>query len=245
MSRESRRVALAPAYVLHHRPWRDTSRILDVFAREHGRLTLFARGVRGPRARLAPLLQPFQPLLLSWSGRGEAPYLSAAEASGDPRPMPAPRTMAAFYLNELLLKLTTRHDPLSSIFDDYHAALGQLKSPGPVEPVLRIFEKRLLETLGYGVDLAAESASGRPVEAGAYYHFRATQGLALTVAEAPGAYAGDSLLRLAAEELGDGRALEDARRLLRAVLDHCLEGRELATRTVARSMVRRRQRGAS
>ena len=79
MTRSLRRIELTPGYVLHHRPWRDTSRILEVLTREHGRLTLFARGVRGPTAKLAPVLQPFQPLLLSWSGRGEAPALTSAE----------------------------------------------------------------------------------------------------------------------------------------------------------------------
>ena len=79
MTPSTRRVELTPGYVLHHRPWRDSSRILEVLSREHGRLTLFARGVRGAAARLAPVLQPFQPLLLSWSGRGEAPNLTTAE----------------------------------------------------------------------------------------------------------------------------------------------------------------------
>ena len=65
MTRTTRRIQLAPAYILHHRPYRDTSRIFEVLTREHGRLSLFARGVRGPKAKLASILQPFQLLLLS------------------------------------------------------------------------------------------------------------------------------------------------------------------------------------
>src|SRR5580704_4037418 len=107
MTRSARRIELTPAYLLHHRPWRDTSRILEVLTREHGRLTLFARGVRGPQAKLAPVLQPFQPLLLSWSGRGEAPQLIGAERAESCAPLPAAALLPAFYLNELLLKLTT------------------------------------------------------------------------------------------------------------------------------------------
>ena len=84
MTRNVRRITLAPAYILHHRPYRDTSRILDVITRDHGRLTLFARGVRGPKAKLASVLQPFQLLLLSWSGRGEAAQLTGAEMRGLP-----------------------------------------------------------------------------------------------------------------------------------------------------------------
>ena len=88
MSRSTRRIDLTAGYVLHHWPYRDTSRILEVLTREHGRLTLFARAVRGPAARLAPLLQPFEPLLLSWSGRGEAPQLTGAERMQACPPLP-------------------------------------------------------------------------------------------------------------------------------------------------------------
>jgi DNA repair protein RecO (recombination protein O) len=239
MTREQRRVQLAPAYVLHHRPYRDTSRILDVLTRDHGRLTLFARGVRGPKAKLASVLQPFRRLLLSWSGRGDAAQLTGAEGAEHTAELPASCVMAAFYLNELLLKLTTRHDPLPDLFDDYHATLEQLRLGASLQPCLRIFEKRLLETLGYGLELSVEALTGRRIEPLTYYHFRPAQGLVATVADATGALAGHSLISLAGEELSDARELEDAGRLLKAALAQCLEGRELTTRTVARSIARR------
>src|SRR5215470_3281864 len=138
MTRSTCRVALTPGYLLHHRPWRDTSRILEVLTREHGRLTLFARGVRGPSAKLAPVLQPFQLLLLSWSGRGEALQLTGAERAASAAPLPQERLLAAFYLNELLLKLTTPHDALPELFDHYHETLEQLRCQAPLEPVLRV-----------------------------------------------------------------------------------------------------------
>src|SRR5262249_57719447 len=119
MTRNVRRITLTPAYILHHTPYRDTSRILEVITREHGRLSLFARGVRGPKARLASVLQPFQLLLLSWSGRGEAAQLTAAESAAHSPPPPAASLMASFYLNELLMKLTTRPHPLPDLFHDY------------------------------------------------------------------------------------------------------------------------------
>jgi DNA repair protein RecO (recombination protein O) len=239
MTRSPRRTELTLGYVLHHRPWRDTSRILEVLTREHGRLTLFARGVRGPRAKLAPVLQPFQPLLLSWSGRGEAPQLTAAERAEGGAPLPPAVLLAAFYLNELVMKLTTRHDPLPALFDHYHATLGALRGGAALEPRLRIFEKRLLEVLGYGLDLGSESLSGRPIQAQAYYLYRPSQGLIGAGHARAGALAGESLLALAAEELANARALEDARRLLQAALAACLEGRQLTTRAVARAMLHR------
>jgi DNA repair protein RecO (recombination protein O) len=239
MTRNVRRVQLAPGYILHHRPYRDTSRILEVMTRDHGRLSLFARGVRGPKAKLASVLQPFQLLLLSWSGRGEAAQLTGAESADHNAPMPAVCLMASFYLNELLMKLTTRHDPLPALFDDYHATVEGLRRGLLLEPTLRIFEKRLLEALGYGLDLATQAQTGQPVEPAGYYHFRPAQGLFPTVAEAAGALSGRSLISLASEQLESGRDLEDARRLLKAALAQCLEGRELATREVAKAVARR------
>ncbi len=234
-----RNIQLTPGYILHHRPYRDTSRILEVLTREHGRLSLFARGVRGPKAKLASVLQPFQMLLFSWSGRGEAAQLTGAESAHPGPRLPSSCLMAAFYLNELLLKLTTRHDPLPMLFDTYHDTLEGLRQGEPLEPRLRIFEKRLLEVLGYGLELSAEAQTGRRVEPNTYYHFRPEQGLVATVAEAAGALAGASLIGLASEHLAGERELEDAKRLLQAALAQCLEGRPLATRMVARAVARR------
>lgn len=234
-----RRVELTPGYILHHRPWRDTSRILEVLSREHGRLTLFARAVRGPAARLAPVLQPFWPLLLSWSGRGEAPQLTHAERADNSVALPPASVMAAFYLNELLLKLTTRHDPLPALFDHYHGTLARLRAGAPLEPALRVFEKRLLELVGFGLELGSEALSGVPLAAEGYYRFRPSEGLVRAAARDAGALAGASLIDLREERLSGARALEDARRLLHAALAACLEGRPLATRAVAKSMVRK------
>ena len=239
MSRSLRRVDLAPGYVLHHRPWRDSSRILEVLTREHGRLTLFARGVRGPAAKLSSVLQPFQPLLLSWSGRGEAPQLTGAERAALTGPLPPASLLAAFYLNELLLRLTTRHDALPELFDHYHGTLERLRTGAPLAPCLRVFEKRLLEVLGYGLDLAAEAHGGAPLDPAGYYEFRPGAGLVRADGEAAHSLCGRSLLSLAEETLSGPRELEDARRVLQAALDACLEGRPLATRAVARAMRRR------
>jgi DNA repair protein RecO (recombination protein O) len=239
MTRSTRRIDLTPGYVLHHRPWRDTSRILEVLTREHGRLTLFARGVRGPHAKLAAVLQPFQPLLLSFSGRGEAAQLTGAERAEHCTALPADCLLAAFYLNELLLKLTTRHDPLPALFDHYHGTLERLRAGAALEPVLRVFEKRLLELLGYGLDLATEADSGRPIRPQQFYHFRPSAGLVAAGGAHSGALRGDSLLALAAEQPAGERALEDARHLLKAALAACLEGRPLATRAVAKAMLRK------
>lgn len=242
MTRNTRRIQLAPAYILHHRPYRDTSRIFEVLTRDHGRLSLFARGVRGPKAKLASILQPFQMLLLSWTGRGEAAQLTGAESAQAAPAVPAACLMASFYLNELLMKLTTRHDPLPVLFDTYHETLDSLRNGAPLERELRVFEKRLLEALGYGLDLGAEAVTGKPIEPGEYYHFRPEQGLVPSVANASGALCGHSLIGLANEQLSSPRDLDDSRRVLQAALAQCLEGRPLATRVVAKAVARRESR---
>jgi DNA repair protein RecO (recombination protein O) len=234
------RVQLAPGYVLHQRPYQDTGRILEVFTRDHGRLSLFARGVRGPRAALAGVLQPFQLLLLSFSGRGESATLTAAEVPAYEPALPGGSLMGAFYLSELLMKLTIRLDPAPALFEAYREALASLRA-GPLEPALRLFELRLLAAAGYGLDLTAE-AGGAPVEPGGHYHFKPGQGLVAAGPEAPGALYGDSLLCLARQEFTGVRVLEDARRLLRAALAECLEGRPLKTRAVAASVLRQTRR---
>jgi DNA repair protein RecO (recombination protein O) len=241
MSRSAHRVLLTRGHVLHRQVYRDTSLIVELFTRDYGRLTVFARGARGPRPRFGAL-QPFHPLLLSWSGRGEAPQLAGAEVAEPALALPAGQLMSAFYLNELLLKLTTRHDPNAELYDSYAVALRGLRAGDPIEPLLRRFEKRLLDLIGYGLDLTTEVDTGRPVRAEGQYCFHGGRGV--IAVEGPAAQAqavpliaGHVLLRLAAEEVLTAETdLRQARSLMRSALDHCLEGRELRTRRVARSM---------
>ena len=239
MTASRSRTQLACGFVLHQRPFRDTSLIVDLFVRDHGRLSVFARGVRGPRSRFAAL-QPFRPLLLSWSGRGESPTLSGAEDDGPPpASMPASRILSGFYLNELLLRLTVPHDPQPELYAQYVETLGQLRGGEPLETVLRLFEKRMLDLLGYGNDLLRD-AGGRAVEPEGLYHFRPGAGFWLAErADAAGAGEGRVLLAVAAEApVGDAEGQRQARQVLRAALDHCLDGRELRGRAVARAVAR-------
>jgi DNA repair protein RecO (recombination protein O) len=242
MSRSSHRVDFACGYLLHQRAYRDSSLICELYTREYGRLSAFARAARGPRTRFRGL-QPFRPLLLSWVGRGEAPTLTAAEGDGPPPlSLAADRLLSGFYLNELLLKLTVAHDPQPELYAHYASSLERLRAGEPLEALLRRFEKRLLDLLGYGSELSCE-ASGRAVSADGYYHFQAGAGLSPTDADAD-AVQGRVLLALAADQpLEDAEAQRQARALLRAALDHCLDGRELKVRAVARAVANMERSG--
>lgn len=240
-STESRRVQLQPAYVLHHRPYRDTSRILELFTLDHGRVCVFARGARGARksgASLVSTLQPFNRILVSWSGRGEAGQLTGAEFDGAISMLPPDRLVSGFYLNELLLKLFARHDSHPEVFALYAQTIESLKTAADAARALRVFEKRLLDALGYGLALDRDVTTGEPIDARASYHYRLEQGpvRASDVMESATVFSGAALLALAREDLDDPALGTQARRLLRAALDRCLEGRELRSRQVLLSL---------
>jgi DNA repair protein RecO (recombination protein O) len=257
VTRASSRVTLTPAYVLHARDYRETGRILELFSADHGRLTAFARGVRGAKARLAPLLQPFTRLLVSWSGRGEAVQLVTAErgpaaaedASLPVVSLPAAALLPAWYLNELLLKLTTRHDPLPDTFADYErtlAALAAVASEVGVLHALRRFEKRLLDQLGYGADFSCEAESGESIEPNRLYRFRPGVGFVRAASEtSSGAVLGAAVLAVAAEDFAAPGAADCARAVARDTIDRLLDGRVLSTREVARALARSRPDAAS
>jgi len=238
--RNPRREWLAPAYVLHQYPYRDTSRIVEVFTSDHGRITLFARGANGPKSSLRSVLRPFQRLLVSWSGKTDACALVAAEIDGSLTTLGKERLMSGFYLNELLLKLTHRWDAHPEIFCAYAACMEALCAGAEEEPTLRLFEKRLLHELGYGLELA-HTDEGRPVQADGYYRFARQSGPQPCVADAPGAVYGQSLSDLEAGHLHDARSLRDAKRVLRAAIDACLDGRLLQSREVMLALRQRRE----
>lgn len=233
-----RRVEVEPGYVLHARPWRETSLIVEAFTRGYGRLGLVARGARSARSRLAGQLPPFRPLLLSWSGRGELPTLAGAESDGPAR-APRGRTLFhAFYLNELLLKLLPRSDPHPELFEDYRTALAGLGAAGgPEEGVLRVFEKRLLDALGYGPTLDRAVDTGDPVRPDGRYRYVPERGPVqgepepeAGVHEDGPVVSGRTLLALARGCIEGEPERTEAKRLMRAILSPHLGPRPLGSR---------------
>jgi DNA repair protein RecO (recombination protein O) len=248
---------LEPAYVLHYRPYRDSSLLLELLTPAHGRVALIARGARRPKSRLHGLLQPFQPLLASWSLRRELGTLTAVEAR-DGAGLRGRALMSGFYVNELLMRLLHRHDPQPQLFAAYETVLQALaggvapspeRSPPPEaagQTALRLFELALLRELGYGLVLEHDVA-GDPIRAEAVYHYYPERGPVYETAAAvreeimedygnPAAVRvhGGSLLALAAGRLLDPRDLQEAKRLMRAVLHRRLGGRPLASRALFR-----------
>jgi DNA repair protein RecO (recombination protein O) len=222
------RAHLEPAWVLSARPYRETSALVELFAQRAGRIGLVARGVRSGRARTRGLLQPFQPLLVSFSDRGELGTLGALEAAGPPVALHGEAVFSGWYLNELVLRLVARRDPHPQLFSDYGSALAALGG-ADAGASLRVFEKRLLTELGYGLQLPD------PVEPDAWYRWDADQGLRLAE-PGPSSYRGASLRALADEVLDTPECLRDARRLMRAALLPHLGERKLRTPEMLRAL---------
>lgn len=244
-------------YVLHTYPYRETSLILQAWTEKHGRLGLVAKGARRPKSAHRSLLVPFQPLALDWFGRGELRTLKTAEAAAPATPLAGASLMSAFYLNELLLKLTHRDDPHEALFAAYDDAITALRAlsragagaglvasePGMargLEPVLRRFELRLLQELGYAVELQHDVA-GSPIEAGRDYWYVVERG-PMPAAEGEGGPAnavrlrGLTLVDLAGGRFEDAATVAQAKQLMRLLINHSLNGQELATRALVRDL---------
>jgi DNA repair protein RecO (recombination protein O) len=223
------RAQLEPAWVLTVRPYRETSALVELFGRRHGRVGLVARGVRSGRARQrGGLLQPFQPLLVSFSERGELGTLGALEAAGAAVLLRGEAVFSGWYLNELLLRLLPRRDPHPQLFGHYGTALAELGGDR-AGAALRLFEKHLLTELGYALELPAR------VEPDGWYRWDADQGLRLAE-PGPSSYRGTSLQALADETLDTPESLRDARRLMRAALRPHLGDRALRTPEMLRTL---------
>lgn len=223
------RVYLQDAFLLHRRPYRETSLLLNLLTREFGVVGLVAKGARRGRGQQAALLRPFCPLSLSWAGRSNLPTLTAVEARGTSWNLLGKALFCGFYLNELLVRLLPAQDPQPGVFALYEAALQGLASGKSLEKHLRLFELALLDELGYGPDLHREADSGRVVHPDGHYRYQAEMGL-YAASPGVGAVRGSTLLGLRNGHLNGVDALNEAKRLMREILHHHLGGRPLKSR---------------
>lgn len=222
------RIQLEPAYVLHTRSFRETSLIVESFTREYGRVAVVARGAKSPRSRWRNVLQPFRPLLMSWSQKTELGTLTAADQVASPPALQGQSLYCGMYLNELLMRLLHRGDPHAEVFERYRHALSALAAEVPPQPLLRIFEKHLLEAIGYAMLLDREFDSGAEIKPPNWYEYQADRGPVLCAGPGEGRVSGLALLALHSENL-QAEVLPELRRLMRGVIAYHLGGKPLAS----------------
>lgn len=226
------RIEQQDAFLLHAHPWRETSLVLDLLSREHGRLALVAKGARRPLSQWRGVLMAFQPLWVSWSGKGEVKTLTDAEWQGGQALLTGSALLCAYYANELLTRLLPREDGHPALFDAYRELLIALAEAPLHDPALRGFELTLLRELGYAPSFSFD-IDGDPVQPEASYVFIIEQGPAKAtgVGDLP-VLTGQTLLDLARNDLSFPATLAQAKGLMRRLIAHLLGGLPLESRRI-------------
>jgi DNA repair protein RecO (recombination protein O) len=230
------RVDQQPGFVLHSYPYRETSLIVEVFSRDHGRVGLVAKGARRPASQLRGVLMAFQPLFIDWSGGGEMKTLIRAEWQGGQPLLGGQALLCAYYANELLMRLMPREDAHPRLYAAYGEALRALAAGDSQEVVLRRFELALLQELGYGLLLETD-ADDAPVRGDTRYAYIIERGpISLEGFDAAGdelaTVTGKTLLDMAAGDFRDPETLAQSKALMRRLIQHYLGGQQLQSRRV-------------
>ncbi len=231
------RVTLQPAYVLHSRPFQNTSLLVDFFTYDYGRVKAIAKGARREKSRYRSLLQLFQPLLASFSGRGEIKTLTSLESQHVAIQLVGERLFSGMYINELLVRLLLNQEEHAAIYSSYQETLAGLQNHSNYEPVLRRFELNLLADLGYAINLTEDFHDHKPIAADSIYQFTPDIGFESSAhidadSDNPRHYSGAHLIALREMQLDDPAAARSAKRLLRQALAAHLGDKPLNSRNL-------------
>lgn len=234
------RVLQQPAYIIHHHDYSESSLLLELFTRDYGRVGVISKGARRPKSGRRALLNPFSPLLLSWSGRGELGVVTEIEANGLPLELKGEAIYCGFYVNELMLRLLHRHDAHEALFEGYQRCLQTLQIGQVNDAALRMFELLLLQELGYGLVFDHNTIDNMPIHPDSTYEYIADNGpRRLNSDEKPRhgvEVHGTTLLALAAGDIGQADTLRELKLLMRYVLKRHLGDRPLNSRKLMQSM---------
>jgi DNA repair protein RecO (recombination protein O) len=228
-----------PAFVLHVYRYRETSLVVEAFTRDHGRVALIARGARRPGSALRGVLTAFQPLIVSWTGKSELKTLVASEWEGRYAPLKGEALICGFYLSELILKLVARDDPHEGLYGAYRGALAALAADASHAAILRRFELTLLAELGYGVLLDRDAERGAPIAAEQDYVYVIERGPVPAdghAAQIGVELTGRTLLDMRRGDFADAATQQQAKALMRALINHCLGNQVLHTRQLLRDL---------
>ncbi|MCJ2376005.1 DNA repair protein RecO [Vibrio sp. ZSDZ34] len=221
---------LQRCFVLHRRPYSETSLILDVFSEEYGRVTLLSKGARSKRSNLKGALQPFTPLLLKWSGSGSMKTLRQAEPISLGLPLIGINLYSAMYVNELVSRVLASEIPHPALFHDYLQSLTELAHNTNPEPALRRFELAVLSAMGYGVDFLHCAGSGEPIEPSMTYRYREQKGFIASVRIDNLTFRGEELIAISERRFITKSQLHAAKRFTRIALKPYLGGKPLKSR---------------
>ena len=221
-------------YVLHTYPFKETSLVVELFAYGFGRVATTAKGARRPRSAMRGMLQSFQPLIATWSGKLELKTLHSLDWAGGLLLLKGEALMCGFYLNELLLRLLPREDPHEALFEYYSQTLKTLSTSPDLASTLRRFELKLLQELGYAIPLLMDENDGLVLEA-QHYRYEAEHGAARLSGGANHKkngvqLVGKTLIDMANGDYSNPQTQQQSKQLMRYLLTHYLGDKPLHTR---------------
>ena len=227
------RIYNQPGFVLHSYPYSESSLILEIFTQDYGRVALLAKGARRSGSQLRSVLQTFQPLEVSWTGKSEIKTLIAAEWVGGMQPLEGATLLYGFYLNELLLKMVAREDPHQGLYHEYVAALTRLSSVDTIQAALRMFELALLKEIGVASDLSIDAQNNLSILPDRLYIVEPESGprLAKGNESVPQVF-GNTLLDMTRGNYDDVITQQQSKLLMRYLLAYHLNGSFLQTRKI-------------
>ena len=230
------RVEGQPAFILHVRAWRESSALVEALSADYGRIALVARGIRGPKQQpQRAALQAFQLVQLDFLMRGEMARLIRVEPMDAAPLLRGDALMAAFYANELLLKLVPRQDPSAQVFTCYARLRHELAATKNLAGTMRLFERDLLEALGFAIDLQCDSRN-QVIDPDQYYLVDPESGFSLIAAGQPQAVSGRAIRALQASQTADASTQRDMKSILRQLLDHHLGHKGMSTRRILQDL---------
>lgn len=217
-------------WVLHRRPWRESSLLVEYFSEQQGRVGLVARAARSARSPWRGLVEPFCLLTASWTRRGEMGTLTDLEAAGNRHVLSGRTLWCGLYANELIMKLIARDDPAPEVFVAYGDLLLRLGAGQPMANAVRRFELQVLAGIGVAPDLMHDAVTGEPIRCQSLYDLDPELGFVQTERQGAGIFSGEVILGLANGQLDEPAAARSGRHLMRQLIDHQLAGRRLETR---------------
>ncbi len=226
-------------WVLHRRPWRESSLLIEFFSHQQGRVGLVAKGARSARSSWRGLAEPFCPLTATWTRRGEMGTLTGLDPAGSRHLLTGRALWCGLYANALVLKLLLRDDPSPELFRAYGQLLSDLVTESDLASVVRRFELGLLGSLGVSPDFEHDAADGQPIQAGGLYHLDPESGFIPVDRPGPTIYPGEAILALAGGMRDKKCGGKNCRRLMRQLIDHQLAGRRLESRRLFENMSHR------
>lgn len=237
------RVHQQSAYVLLNRPYSETSWIVEVFTQDYGRIALMAKGARRIKSQIKGILLPFQPIIVSWTGKGEIPTLTSAENKASElnlieQELKGDQLVCGFYCNELIMYLLHRYDPHPRLFERYHETIIGLYNPDSVANearlanTLRAFEQIMIKEIGYEVNFKFEADGKSPIQTDSYYQFLRGQGFVASSKETKNAIQGRIVLALQSDniEFSNEQDRSQSKFLMRNILSQTLGYKKINSR---------------